>query len=108
MPPELAELYLEEARAYYEHMPHYLKTRKYEKVAYLRLKVSLFQYKETVRAMSGYDRAVVYGRLEGIEIYADYKKLKPLYVKEIKDRRIRKKRKRDAKKSTKKKKSDDS
>jgi hypothetical protein len=82
VPPELAELYLEEARAYYEHMPHYLKTRKYEKIAYLRLKVSLFQYKETVRAMSGYDRAVVYGRLEGIEIYADYKKLKPLYVKE--------------------------
>jgi hypothetical protein len=92
--PELAMMFLDEAARYYDHLPHFLKMSKYERVAFLRLKVSLFQYKETIVGVSGYTRAVVFGRLEGIEIYADPDKMKPLYIKEIKDRRLRRRKSR--------------
>ena len=92
--PELAAMYLEEAKRYYQYLPHSLQIHRYERVAYLRLKVSIYQYMNDVyTTRSNFAHAAVLGRLEGIEIYADSTKLKPLYIKEIKDRRVRRRRK---------------
>jgi hypothetical protein len=52
----------------------------YQRVAYLRLKVHLTKYKETTRSTSGDLRAVVFAVLDGVEVYADSRKLKPMYM----------------------------
>ena len=49
-----------------------------------------------MRTQNGYPRAVVFGRLEGYEIYADSEKIKPLYFKELKTGRFSRLKKRTA------------
>lgn len=92
---ELAKLYIEEAKSFYDALPPRLQLVNYERLAFLRLKIKVTQYKNTVRLIDGL-RAVVFGRLEGYEIYADQDKLKPLYTKTYEDKRFRRLRKPNA------------
>ena len=85
---ELAELYIEEAKRFYENLPLMNQHQRYKRLAFLRLKVWVTQYKNTMRTQNGYPRAVVFGRLEGYEFYADSQKIKPLYFKELKTGRF--------------------
>ncbi|GEM_PF-1128060 len=91
---ELAKLYIEEAKSFYDALPPRLQLVNYERLAFLRLKIKITQYKNTVRLVGGDLRAVVFGRLEGFEIYADQDKLKPLYSKNFEDKRFKRLRKR--------------
>lgn len=85
---ELAQLYIDESKSAYEALPPDLQVRLYERRAYLRLKVRITQYKNTVRVVNGDLRAVVFGTLDGYEIYADAGKMKPLYTKTITEKRF--------------------
>jgi hypothetical protein len=60
------------------------------RTAYLRLKIRLSQYKETVYMQQGGLRAVVMATLEGVEVYGDKKRTKLLYSKAISTKRMRK------------------
>ncbi len=91
--PELAQLYIEDARKQYDNLDLDYQMREYERTAFLRLKVRITQYKNTAHLSGGAIRAVVFGRLEGYEVYADPEKLKPLYIKDIQSRRFRRLRK---------------
>ncbi len=93
MKPELAHLFLEDSKIAYDNLPLKLQVRKYERMAFLRLKVRITQYKNTLRVRGGELRAVVFGRLDGYEVYADEKKLKPLYYKDLREKRFRRLRK---------------
>lgn len=92
--PELADLYLKEARSYYENLPPRLQIARYERIAYLRVKYRITTYKTEARDTSGGLRPLVLGQVEGYEVYADSKKYKLLFKKEIKDRRRLRRRKR--------------
>jgi hypothetical protein len=83
---ELAKLYLEEARSQFQTLPLARQMKQHERLAYLRLKIKILQYKETVRVTNNFPRAVVFGRLEGFEIYADPDRLKPLYFEQFDSR----------------------
>lgn len=87
--PQLAKLYIEESKRQFESLPPKYQIKIYERLAYLRLKIRVLQYKETAASISGDLRAVVFGRLEGYEIYADSELLKPLYIKVFDDRSTR-------------------
>jgi len=86
---ELAKMYIEEAKSFYDSLPPKLQLINYERLAFLRLKIKVTQYKNTVRLIGGDLRAVVFGRLEGFEVYADQDKMKPLYGKNFEDKRFR-------------------
>lgn len=88
--PEIAEMYLEDSRMKFENLPAQLQMRKYERMAFLRLKVRITKYKETVTNIAGDLRAVVFGKIEGVEVYADSKKMKPMYLSKLQDKRVRK------------------
>ncbi|HEY8191806.1 MAG TPA: DUF4852 domain-containing protein [Alphaproteobacteria bacterium] len=60
------------------------------RTAYLRLKIRLSQYKETVYMQQGGLRAVIMATLEGVEVYGDKKRAKLLYSKVINTKRMRK------------------
>ncbi|MCB9995701.1 MAG: DUF4852 domain-containing protein [Rhodospirillales bacterium] len=85
---ELARLYIEEARRFYDNLPPEYRMKRYERIAYLRLKVRITQYKNTMKVAGGGLRAVVFGRLEGYEVYADYDKTKPLFKRNISEKRF--------------------
>ena len=87
--PQLAKLYIEESKRQFESLPPKYQIKIYERLAYLRLKIRVLQYKETSSSISGDLRAVVFGRLEGYEIYADSNLLKPLHFKVFDDRSTR-------------------
>lgn len=85
---ELAKMYIEEAKSFYDALPPRLQLVNYQRLAFLRLKIKITQYKNTIRLIDGL-RAVVFGRLEGFEVYADQDKLKPLYSKNFENKRFR-------------------
>lgn len=60
------------------------------RTAYLRLKIRLSQYKETIYLQQAGRRAVVMATLEGVEVYGDKKRTKLLYSKTISTKRMRK------------------
>ncbi|MBI4031557.1 MAG: DUF4852 domain-containing protein [Proteobacteria bacterium] len=86
---ELAQLYLEETSRTFSNLPPHLQMIGYERTAYLRLKVRLMQYKDTTLVNSRDVRAVIFGQLEGIEVYADGNKEKLLYKEDRLKKRLR-------------------
>lgn len=86
--PEVAELYLKELairpllggkqrkRLLHEDTAE-------DRPAYLRLKLRLAQYKETITKYN-FHRAVIYAYLEGWDVYADEMETRPLYVSQFK------------------------
>lgn len=89
---EIAELYIEEARAEYENMPAKLQMQYYERLAYLRAKIRISSFKEMIAGRQGEPQAVVFGHLDGIEIYADPEKQKLLYREDKQERTPRQRR----------------
>ncbi len=87
--PEIAEMYLDELRRKYEHLSVRLQAEQYERKAYLRLKVRVSKYKDTVKNIGGELRATVFGRIEGVEVYADSMKIRPMYITKLQDKRVR-------------------
>ncbi len=87
--PAIAEMYLSEVSAQFENLPSRLRLDKYQRVAYIRLKVMISQYKETVRMRSRGKVAVVMGYVEGVEVYADPDKLKLMYKTDVRTRNLR-------------------
>ena len=86
---ELAELYLNETQIPYDSLSKQERISKYKRTAYIRLKIRITQYKGTTVGPSGSLKAVVFGNLEGYEVYADSAKLKPLYSVHIKNKSSR-------------------
>lgn len=92
---ELAKLYLDRVLRDYEALPDNVKKRyKDIRPAYLRLKVKILQYKETIHVgtrtdPAGNERAVVFGHLEGFEVYADEELEMPLFYKKVEFKRAR-------------------
>ncbi|HTK85656.1 MAG TPA: DUF4852 domain-containing protein [Patescibacteria group bacterium] len=82
--PELADLYINQTAADYSKIPLQEGFARYQRIAFLRLKVHIIQYLETVLFRTRW-RAVVVGQLDGYEIYADHEKFKLLYAQNIKD-----------------------
>lgn len=91
VPLELADLYLEEAKKNYENLPPSLQLVRYERMAYLRMKFKITAYKGEGRDFYGSMRPALLGIMEGYEVYADYKKFKPLASQDLtyKKRRLR-------------------
>jgi hypothetical protein len=88
--PEVAELYLKEMAIkpllggqQRRKLLHEDTTE--DRPAYLRLKLRLAQYKETITKYN-FHRAVIYAYLEGWDVYADEMETKPLYVSQFKKR----------------------
>lgn len=95
--PELADLYINATAQEYSKLPAQEGFAFYKRLAFLRLKVHIIQYLETIIYRTRW-RAVVVGQLEGYEIYADHDKFKLLYSQDIKqDSRRRHKRHHDSK-----------
>lgn len=86
---ELAQLYLEETSRAFSALPANLQMMGYERTAYLRLKVRLQQYKDTVTVNARDVRAVIFGQVEGVEVYADDSKEKLLYREDKLKKRLR-------------------
>jgi hypothetical protein len=86
--PEIARMYLEQMADDVSLLPNALQITQYKRSAFLRLRVHLTKYKETVFTSSGV-RAVVFGTVDGVEVYADLQKTKPMYVSTVSDKRIR-------------------
>lgn len=89
--PELANIFLEEAREYYNGLSDRLRMVMYERFAYLRVLVRFNSYVEIVDGVGGKRRAVMHGQIDGLQVFADREKTKPLYIKdfhEIRKRRL--------------------
>jgi hypothetical protein len=82
--PELADLYINSTAQEYSKIPLQEGFARYQRIAFLRLKVHIIQYLETVIFRTRW-RAVVVGQLDGYEIYADHEKFKLLYAQDVKD-----------------------
>lgn len=89
--PELARLYIKEAEEKYENMAADLKMRIYERQAFLRVLVSFNSYVNSVFGSGNVRQAVIHAKVDAIEVYADSKNTKPLYIKDFSE--IRKRRK---------------
>lgn len=89
VPEELAKLYIEETRIKFETLPAKFRSEKYRRIAYLRLRITASQYKETIIVEARFLRAVFFARWDGFEIYADPYKEKLLYKEEAKTMRAR-------------------
>jgi hypothetical protein len=78
--PEIAELYIDETRDMNSLLPVNVQMPSYRRQAFLRLKVHITKYKETVYSISGDLRAVLFASIDGVEVYADSHKMKPMYM----------------------------
>lgn len=79
---ELAELYINSTQDVYNTTAAKFAVGMYKREAFLRLKVRIIQYIETVD-YHGKWRAVVIATIEGYEVYADQARLKLLYEKDM-------------------------
>lgn len=88
---DLARLYLDEIERAFEDAHFKFKKLHYKRLAYMKLKVEISQFKGTkVAALSeGGSKAIVYGRINGVEIYADSALTKPLYYENMSQKRKR-------------------
>jgi hypothetical protein len=95
--PELAELYMKEQEEKVAGLPHYIKERRYKRMAYLRMKVKMVLYRGMETVHSHELRVVVMGVLKGVEVYADTDKMKLLYKEDVVNKRIRRRKKSEVK-----------
>lgn len=77
--PEVAEFYMQESLRQYEGLPNKLKIMTYERVAFVRLKVTMLQFKEFARVGNGPLKGVFFARVEGYDIFADQNKRLLMY-----------------------------
>jgi len=96
VPQELAAFFIDYADRSWPYLIQELKRRDRARVAYLRLKVTVLQYKETVLVNSKDVRAVIRSRLDGLEVYADPERRYLIYEQKLKKKRPRRGKKRNA------------
>ena len=90
MPRELAEVFINYADREKGRLPMDLRRKSGIRTAFLRLKVRLVQYKDTVRvAANAPVRVLVLTQLEGIEVYADAAKTQLLFRQDIATKKLR-------------------
>lgn len=83
MGQDLASLYINYTLSKVMNAPASLRNQLYKRLAYLRLKVHIIQYKETDISDEQNPRAVVFGVLDGLEVYADIGETRLLYSEKI-------------------------
>jgi len=86
---ELAQLYLEEIKERYSHLDSSWQMHVYKRLAYVRIKVKVTQYKNLAHTARGYARAVMLARYDGLEVFADPDRMMPLYFQEVQKSRFR-------------------
>lgn len=88
---DLARLYLDEIERRFEDSNFTYKKQHYKRSAYMKLKVEISQYKGTKIAplSEGGSKAIVFGRINGVEVYADSTLEKPLYYENMVQKRKR-------------------
>jgi len=101
--PELAELYIQEAKENLLSKSHSLYRRRrlgdYKRIAFLRLKVNVLQFKDRVPKTSSKGALMaVFSRYEGYDVFADPEFTKPLYTEDILKKAKRTRTKEDIKK----------
>ncbi|AEP09529.1 DUF4852 domain-containing protein [Micavibrio aeruginosavorus] len=77
--PEVAEFYMQESLRQFEGLPNKLKLMNYERVAFVRLKVTMLQFKEFTRVGNGPLKGVFFARIDGYDIFADQNKRLLMY-----------------------------
>lgn len=96
VPQELAAVYIDYADGQRDSLPIDLRRPIGIRTAFLRLKVSMVQYKQTVMtASNGFQRAVILTQLDGIEVYADPGEERLLFQQEIRAKKRRRVKKQD-------------
>ena len=90
--PEVAEFYMQEAMRQYEGLPPKLKMAAYERVAFVRLKVTMLQFKEFRRVGQGPLKGVFFSQIDGYEIFADQEKRLLMYSDDFSNGRIKRRR----------------
>jgi hypothetical protein len=79
--PRIAEFYLNDIRLNYQNKNSKVAPSDYERVAYLRLKIKLLQFKETERTTNGgLPYNAIFSKIEGWDVYADAQETKPLMM----------------------------
>ena len=78
--PEVAQLYIEESQKKFERNPgKYRDISQYGRIAYLRLKVTMNQFRQYVYYANNPPLTEIFGTIDGYEIYADREKQLLLY-----------------------------
>lgn len=80
--PDIARLYIDETQRIMDGLPLHERHR-YQRIAYLRLKVTLNRFVSETRLDVSYLRAVVHATLDDWELYADAALQKPLYINDL-------------------------
>lgn len=94
--PGMAEVVIEENQRRYEKLPPHLQVSRFKRTAYLRVRVDITQYKETLKIQNRYLRAAVFTLIDGYEIYADPDKKILLYKEDFENtKRVRRVKKRE-------------
>lgn len=75
----IAELYIEDVRTNLDGYNDSVKLNNHQRVAFMRAKVRITSFKEYVTLAQGRINAVLFGQLDGIEVYADMERQKLLY-----------------------------
>lgn len=92
VPKAIATIYLDDLEKMYQDMPAELRMKRYQRSAFLRLKMRFLSYRGTERSSAG-NYASFFGILEGYEVYADQKMTRLLYKEDVEyKKRSRKKR----------------
>lgn len=91
--PEVAQLYIEEARKFSEKIPETANFSKYGRIAFLRLKVTMNQFRGYVPYMNTELLADVFGTIDGYEIYGNREKTFLLYTQNDMGKKVYRKKK---------------
>lgn len=67
----VAQAYILRKKSEYSALPEAVRVRRYERDAYLRLRVSFSQYHGNLRGELGENLAILHGRIDGYEIFED-------------------------------------
>ena len=77
--PRIAQLYIQDTRVAYQNKTGRGVGDDYKRVAWLRLKLRMLQFKDEVRYVQSEPRAEVYAVIEGWDVFADEAEQKPMY-----------------------------
>ena len=90
--PEVAEFYMQESMRQYAKLPPDKRLKFYERVAFVRLKVTMLQFKDFVRTGTGPVKAAIFARVDGYDIFADQDKRLLMYSQDSDNRQIKRRR----------------
>jgi len=95
VPPELAQLYIEESQRLAQKYPYRYRVSEFGRIAYIRLKVTMNQFRGYSQQTGQAPMADIFGTIDGFDIYADREKTMLLYSQASQTKKIYR-RKKDA------------